>query len=107
MFLHQAIQMVLQQYGKKPLTIQEIAAAINQQQLFREKNGSEVTPRQVALGATSDIAESEFPRFDVLVKLRKVEGKFYIDGKPAKLSEIRAEVRAAKLQTKVKKQRKA
>lgn len=106
MFLHQAIQMVLQQHGSKPLSIQGIATAINQQQLFHNEDDSQVTPKQVALSAASHIEESESSVLDVLIKLRKGGVVFSVDGKPAKLSDIRAQVRIAKLQAKGDKQRK-
>ena len=71
MFLHQAIQMVLQQGSNKPLTVKEIASAINQQQFFHNEDGSEVTPEQVAVGAIRANTETELYNLDVLINLRK------------------------------------
>lgn len=103
MFLHQAIQMVLQQSSNKPLTVKEIASAINQQQFFRNEDGSEVTPEQVAVGAIQANTETELYNLDVLINLRKNTPKVYMNGKQMKLADIRAQVRIDKIRAKAAK----
>ncbi|MBA7479529.1 hypothetical protein ES707_14963 [subsurface metagenome] len=68
MYLYEAIQTVLNQRRNVPMTIEEIATAINKQQLYCKKDGSDVTPWQVALRAASDITKSTQPMFEVLIK---------------------------------------
>lgn len=70
MFLHQAIRTVLTQHDKTPMTIEQIAALINKQNLYLKTNGSQVTAWNVGLRAVSDVCKGEKPIFDVLIKLR-------------------------------------
>jgi len=70
MYLHEAIRQVIQEGGNMPMTIEDIARAINRRQLYVKRDGSAVDARQVALRAAGDVAKGNPPQFDVLIRLR-------------------------------------
>jgi hypothetical protein len=69
MYLYQAIQQVLQQ-NNKPMRIEEIADAINQQNSCRKRNGDPVDALGVGFRAVTNVVGDSHPLFDVLIKLR-------------------------------------
>jgi hypothetical protein len=71
MYLYEAISKVLKDNRNVPLTIEEIADAINRQGLYVKKDGSKADIYGVGLRAVSDVAKSRTPLFDVLIRLRK------------------------------------
>ena len=70
MYLHEAIKQVLREHGNEPMSIEDIAEALNQQQLYVRKNGSLPDARQVGWRAVGDVTKGTSPQFDVLVRLR-------------------------------------
>ena len=70
MKLHEAMIKVLKANGNKPMTIEEIAFAINQQNLYIKRDGSRISAYNVGLRAISDISKGTKPVFDVLIKIR-------------------------------------
>jgi len=64
MHLHEAIRVVLQESGNKPMTIQEIADRINERRLFP------TDARKVGWRAVGDVVKSTAPLFEVLVRMR-------------------------------------
>lgn len=71
LYLYQAIRKVLEGNRNVPMTIEEVADAINRDGLYVKKDGSEVDAYGVGLRAVSDISKSGAPLFDVLIRLRK------------------------------------
>jgi hypothetical protein len=66
LYLYQAIQTVLRQHNNMPMSIEDIADAINQQGLyFQETNAYRVGYRTV-----SDVAKGP-THFEVLIRLRE------------------------------------
>jgi len=73
MYLYEAISKVLKDNRNMPMSIEEIADAINQQGLYvKKKDGSKVDVYGVGLRCVSDVAKSGEPLFDVLIQLRDV-----------------------------------
>jgi len=70
MYLHEAIRQVIQEGGNVPMTIEDIASAINRRRLYVKRDGSAVDARQVAWRAAGDVAKGNPPQFDVLIRLR-------------------------------------
>lgn len=87
MFLHQAIARVLRQHKNAPLSIEQVAADINRQQLYTKKDGTPVTPRQVVLGLAPYTSTSTKPIFEVVIKL--------MDGAPAEAEPAEQAIAAA------------
>ena len=71
MYLHEAIKQVLKERGNVPMTIEDIAQAINQRRLYVRKNGLSIDARQVAWRAAGDVSKGNPPQFDVLIRLRE------------------------------------
>ncbi|MHA1835160.1 MAG: hypothetical protein ACTSV7_14385 [Candidatus Baldrarchaeia archaeon] len=70
MYLYQAIEKVIRNGGNKPMAIEDIAEAINEQGLYVKKDGSTVSAWNVGARVVSDISKSSIPMFDVLVRMR-------------------------------------
>ncbi len=70
LYLYQAMIKVLDENNNKPMTIEQIAEAINKKGLYRKKNGYPIDTYGVGLRAVSDVSEGP-TYFEVLVRLRK------------------------------------
>lgn len=70
MYLHEAIRQVIQEGSNVPMTIEDIARAINQRQLYVKGDGSAVDARQVAWRAAGDVIRGNPSQFGVLIRLR-------------------------------------
>jgi len=70
MYLHEAIRQVIQEGSNVPMTIEDIARAINRRHLYVKRDGSAVDARQVAWRAAGDVIRGKPSQFDVLIRLR-------------------------------------
>lgn len=70
MYLHEAIRLVLEEHGNKPMRIEDIAFIINERNLYVSKDGSQTNARLVGWRAVGDVSKGDSPQFEVLIKLR-------------------------------------
>lgn len=70
MHLDEAIKFVLEEHGYISMNLEDITAAINQQNLYVDQDGSRPDARQIGLIAVDEVMKNESPKFEVLIRLR-------------------------------------